>query len=330
MNTRDTVIDYLEQIAGQPPVLVPMPIKAAAAVPVFLMELYDLFRATLFGRGLILAIAKGHEDGFTPAEYAGHAEQLRDALNEVVALVLPHVTSYDRDRLVKQGVAFIVPERQLFLPQLLVDLRDYFPRKRRASGETISYPAQVVVLYHLLKGPVEPHSLRELANRLGYSPMSMSTAGDELCSLGLCEAATTGRERNLHFKARGRKLWKQALPVFRTPVRIRRWVRDRPGHASVVCAGITALAAYTQIGDDPLPTYAMRDGEYRKMLETGGLTGCHGPDEAHAQIEAWFYDPALLADNNRVDRLSLFLTLRNSADERVTKALRELLEGVQW
>ncbi|MFH1037155.1 MAG: hypothetical protein V1789_00610 [PVC group bacterium] len=40
-----------------------------------------------------------------------------------------------------------------------------------------------------------------------------------------------------------------------------------------------------------------------------------------------FYTPELLADDNRVDRLSLYLTLHNSPDERVTKALRENVWG---
>lgn len=330
MNIRNAVTRYIDQVAGYGPSLIPMTGKATSKVPVFLMELYDLFRITLFERKLVLAIAKDHEDGFTPTEYAGHAEQLRDALGEIVALVLPHVAAYDRNRLVKQGVAFLVPERQLFLPQLLVDLRDYYPRKKRAAGDTLSYPAQVIVLYHLLKDPVEPYSLRELANRLGYSPMTMSNAGDELCILGLCDTATVGRQRNLHFKTQGRALWERALPVLRTPVRTRRWICANPAGASAVHAGMTALAAYTQIGDDPLSTYAMRDSEYRKKLETGDLAGCHSPDEAKAEIEAWFYDPALLADNSRADRLSLFLTFRNSPDERVAKALRELIEGVRW
>ena len=90
------------------------------------------------------------------------------------------------------------------------------------------------------------------------------------------------------------------------------------------------LTLYTQIGDDFLPTYAIRNREYRKLLETGDLIGCHGSDEAKARIEAWGYAPELLADDGRVDRLSLYVALRHSPDERVTKALREMLRGIQW
>ena len=92
----------------------------------------------------------------------------------------------------------------------------------------------------------------------------------------------------------------------------------------------TCALPISHIADDLIPTYVIRDREYRKLLETGDIVGCHGPDEAKAKIEVWFYTPKLLAVDYRVDRLSLYLTLRNSPDERVIKALRQILGGVQW
>lgn len=330
MNIRRDTVQYIEQIAGVAPHLKPLPKKATAGIPVFLMSLYDLLEMTLFDRPMVLAMARDHGDGFTPSEYARHAEQIQDALKQIVALVLPHVAAYDRNRLVKHGVAFIVPGRQLFLPQLLVDLREYFPRRRLPTGDKLSYPAQAIVLYHLLKGSVEHYSLRELAKRVRYSAMTLSNVGNELTGLQLCTAVTTGRKRMLHFEKQGRRLWKTALPYLRSPVKARRWVRGTIADAGILKAGISALSAYTDIGDDPLPTYAVRDNLYRKKLEAGKLIGCHGPDEAEACIELWHYAPDLLARNYRVDPLSLYLSLQDSPDERVAKALREMKEGIQW
>ena len=44
-----------------------------------------------------------------------------------------------------------------------------------------------------------------------------------------------------------------------------------------------------------------------------------------AAIEGWRYDPTTLATGDCVDRLSLYLALRDTADERVRKELRTLL-----
>ena len=65
-------------------------------------------------------------------------------------------------------------------------------------------------------------------------------------------------------------------------------------------------------------------------MEKGLLVSCPGPEEAHAQMECWHYDPRLLSDGPTVDRLSLFLSLREAADERVAQALHALLESLPW
>ncbi|MEI8121955.1 MAG: hypothetical protein WCI20_07870 [bacterium] len=42
------------------------------------------------------------------------------------------------------------------------------------------------------------------------------------------------------------------------------------------------------------------------------------------------YRPEILSDGPTVDRLSLYLSLREEHDERVQSALKELLESVRW
>jgi hypothetical protein len=47
-------------------------------------------------------------------------------------------------------------------------------------------------------------------------------------------------------------------------------------------------------------------------------------------MECWAYDPRLLSDGPTVDRLSLYLSLRGTHDERIEKALTDLLEDLPW
>ena len=330
INNKTEVIRYIRKLIGHNPTIFPLSKTEQDNVPVYLLEIYELFHLKLFNRKLILAVINNEEGGFTPSEYAAHVEQLHDALRDSIALVLTHIKAYERNRLTGKGVPFIVPGRQLFLPQFLVDLKDYFPRKKSVSRKTLSYPAQLVVLYHLIKEDIEPYSLRELADKVGYSAMTLSNVADELSGFELCEAVTTGRKRNLQFQLQGKQLWENVLPHLRNPIQSCRWIRYIPRRNSVFKAGITALSEYTHISEDFLPTYAMRNKEYRRLLETGDLIGCHGPDEAQAQIESWFYIPELLADNNIVDKLSLYLALQDSPDERVRKSLREMMGEIGW
>ena len=80
------------------------------------------------------------------------------------------------------------------------------------------------------------------------------------------------------------------------------------------------------LAEDQYPTYAMRDRDLVSAFERGELVGCQSRDEANARMESWKYDPWVLAENDVVDRCSLYLSLRNSGDERIQKEIKTLIE----
>jgi hypothetical protein len=53
-------------------------------------------------------------------------------------------------------------------------------------------------------------------------------------------------------------------------------------------------------------------------------------DDERVEVQTWTYDPRILASNGVVDRLSLYLSVRGSPDERVAQAAEELLETFEW
>jgi DNA-binding MarR family transcriptional regulator len=191
-------------------------------------------------------------------------------------------------------------------------------------------PAQVVLLRHLLGKPTGELSLRELAAELGYSPMTLSTVRAELEELGLCATDQKGRSSHLVFPAKGRALWEKAELHLRSPVRTRHWVKDLQEKKKVLKAGLTALAAVSLVSDDSFPTFAMKAPDFRSQLEKGDLIVCQGLEDATEQIECWTYDPHLLSDGPEVDILSLYLSLRDTHDERVAGAIKHLLKEMPW
>jgi len=60
------------------------------------------------------------------------------------------------------------------------------------------------------------------------------------------------------------------------------------------------------------------------------VIGCADSEQATARIEVWSYEPKLLGNNESVDPLSLYLSLRYSPDERVHQQLERLIEEVPW
>lgn len=321
-----TLIRYLATVTGEEPRIDRIPEHFAANLPLFLRQRYDFSIADFFGKKCILATEKSRASELAPREYGRDAAQLRQGLHTDVVLVLKKIPSYVRNRLVKQCVPFIVPGTQMFLPMLMIDLRERYPRSGIRAKSPLTAVSQLMVIYQILKGSLNNVPLGRVANLLNYSAMAMSKAQDELQTAHLCEVVRTGRTVSLQFVARGKALWEEAEPSFTTPVRRTQWIRWGEPRARAVVAGMTALSRVSMLMDDPIPTYAMRDRSIVKALEKGEIVGCGGQEDAEARLESWKYDPWILADSGIADRCSLYLSLRRSADERVQKESRVLIE----
>jgi hypothetical protein len=326
--TEDHVVEYLTEVTGETPWVEAMPDQLVSKLPLYLRQRYEFFRADLFGRRCILARETSSNADLSPTEYGHEVMQLKKTLHEDIVLVLPMLPSYVRNRLVKQRIPFVVPKTQMFLPMLMIDLREQFPKSNDRMRPTLSAVSQLVVIYQILRGSLDETPLGQIASRLGYSAMAISKAQDELQTAGLCEAIRTWRTVSLHFKERGKNLWRQAEPLLTTPVRRKIWIRWGQPRARAVVAGTTALSRGSMLAEDRVPTYAMRDRNLTAAMDKGEVFGCGGPEEAEARMEAWKYDPWVLAGEEIADRCSLYLSLRQSGDERIQKEIRFLIDGI--
>jgi len=232
--------------------------------------------------------------------------------------------------MVQMRIPFIVPGSQTFIPNALIDLRETFPRAYPKGHQTLSPAAQCTVLYHILRGSLAGIPLKEVAEKTGYSPMMTTKVKDELEALQICKSVRSGRSMTLDFMVAGRQLWDRVNPHLVSPVKRTKWARwEDPAHHGLL-AGMSALSRQTMIADDRLPTYALPLAVFQELLEKGTVVGCPDADRAKVRIEIWAYPPDLLSEGPTVDPLSLYLSIRSSADERVQQQLEELIAGVKW
>lgn len=319
--------NYLEMLTGERG----EPVKVEAAnLPLYLRERFLLWRGAVFGREFVFAVDQGGEEAQTATESANYSNLLSKTLGAAVVLVLPSILPALRQRLVAAGVPFVVPGSQAFLPLALIDLRERQPRNLYVRGHRLTPAAQTVLLYHLQKESLEGWPLNRIAESVGYSPIMLTQVKAQLTVQGLCEGKIEGRTTRLHFLHQGRDLWDAALPFLANPDKHSHWVRwENPGEPALL-AGLSALSEATQLAAPRIPTYAIRNKKYQDLLKQGVIHRTSQRDAANACIEAWSYNPRLLAVDGRVDALSLYLTLRDSPDERVQQQLETLLEAMPW
>jgi hypothetical protein len=319
---------YLETISGISPALHPLEV---AHLPLYLRHWYSFFSVELFGRPWSLAMEDEPCDIGSAGEYEKQAQTLLPGLKSPVVFVLPALPSNTRNRMVQKGIPFIVPGNQAFLPGALVDLREHFPKPRGKSRDSLSPTAQLTLLYHLEREPLTGLPLNSIAKKLHCSAMMLSKVKDELEEAEICEVERIGRSMALKFPAANRGLWDLAQARLSSPVKKTRWVRwmREPGYPALL-SGISALSRRTMLADDRLPTYALGPRMLETSLEQGTMTGCPDAEQANVKIEVWSYEPKLLGDNEIVDPLSLYLSLRHDADERVQQQLERLMKAVPW
>jgi hypothetical protein len=305
--------------------------EAKLRLPIFLSQLYEPFRAKLFGREMCLMMVRQGKHP-TPAELEKHASLLKNLLGREVVFVLDVLPSFDRSRLLKRSIPFIVPHRQMFLPGGTIDLREVHGKPRQEkSAEVFAMPTQLMFLHQLQKraGEDVPFALYEWATALGYSRMTISRAHKELLEAGLVNAAQSGKTVTVRFAGQRRDLWERASPKLRSPVQHEGYFRVKDvALPPMLEAGLTALAHYSDLADGRQRTLAT----WRMVPPSPNVVEpVPYRDTGTVLIQRWGYPPALLTEDERtVDRLSLFLSLRESADERIQSALAQLMEGVKW
>jgi len=327
-DTLTALKDYCAKLGADPEVFPDE--EAKKRLPLFLSQIYEPVRANVFGRPMRLLVTKRRQHP-TPTELETHAKLLSKYFGPNVALVLDGLASFERNRLLKKRVPFIVPHRQMFLPGVMIDLREVHGAPRQPEGiHALSMPAQLLVLHHLQKRVGDtPFALYQWAKALKYSRMSITRAHRELVEAGLVDATSPGKAVVIRFLGDRKTLWERALPLLRSPAHKQGYYRLRDvWPPSLLNAGLTALAHYTDLADAPQRTLAT----WRLFLKTHPeIEPVHFRERETVVIERWWYPPVILSEDNRtVDRLSLYLSLRGNADERVQAALTQLLEGVKW
>lgn len=289
----------------------------SAKLPLFLRR-YKYYRGRLLGRELMFAVVP--EDVQTPTEYAKTAVRLQSEFGMPVVFVYERLALAKRNALIRTSVPFVVPMLQLFMPPYL-DLHERGVKIVESRRE-MRPASQALILRQLMKGDVEGKTSKEMAATLHYTQMTLSNVMSEMVELGLCEVQ--GWPKRIHFKCTGLELWKEALPRFKSPVQ--KILPNAKSTPDFCVAGMSALSELSMVAPDPLTVYACCVSDLKGK---GAYERPIYEEEAKSVLQIWHYDPKICGDAY-VDRLSLYLSLRDDGDPRVKAAIEELLEDMKW
>ena len=297
-------------------------------LPVYLQDSYEFQQTKLHNLPCLLMVALSEQEQ-TPAVIRKHVENVRDRWEGEVIYVRGNITAYNRKRLVQHKVSFIVPEKQMYLPLIGIDFREHF-RRIRTEREQLSPSSQAVLICALRDRKQHEYAPQELADRLGYSAMALTRAFDELEFAGIGTCSRHGRKRFIEFPVDKRHTWETAQGYLRDPVMKRVYVNRMSSQVQNVFAGLTALSRISMLSAPDRISYAVSGKTWKAIEGEDGLKLLPSIETDAIELEIWHYNPITFATSDDVDQFSLYLSLKDSKDERIQIALEEMMEKLAW
>ncbi len=321
---------YLKEHFGVVAKIWPLSKNELAKLPLYLRGNYVLYNGSIVEQNIIWAKVKS-DGNYTPDQIKKQGQQLKQFLGLPIVFVFDEIESWERKRFLERRISFVQPFRQMYIPELFLQLNDSIrssENKNESRSKYLTPPAQCVLLYHLEVASLEKKPFQEIAKMVQYSTMTVSRIIKELHRFELV-AIEGVKEKSIRFNSQGKALWEKILPILSSPVR-EVWFTDQilnDNHFRI--GGDTALSTFTMLSESNRKTYVTGKDEFRSMKTLGALKSL---DKKYGdnRIEVWLYNPVILSENKNVDKLSLYLSLKHEEDERVKGALEDLINEIQW
>lgn len=310
---------YFTNMIGESLTFKPVSKSLQEIIPVAVSSNFTFYEGHIWGQQVVLAyISNG--DSIPPVQMKKLLDIVARLTEHLVILVTPNVSSYNKVRLMAQKVNFVIPNKNMFLPSLLLEIK---PDRTIGADlkETIPPFAQFLILYHLQATPITGASSYELSERFSVSYATVNKALRWLASKELVRLDGT-KTKTIKLGLKGRELWNKALPLLVSPIE-QVFYTDTILENQIV-SGINALSSYTMINEEPFQCYAM----VKKDLKQIGIE--YDRQFGQNKIEVWRYNPRLFSTTGVVDRLSLYLSLMDEKDERIQIELERLIDEMQW
>lgn len=284
------------------------------------LELIANFKMMQFdfnGQVMLLLVAKGEMD-YTNVQRRKISERIESIKHIPAVFYFDNLLTYERDRLVEQGVYFIVADKFAFVPTLIINRLS-----TKSEIKELFYPStQYILFYHLQIESLDGLSLKELEDKVPYKYKTIAKSIKQLEALGLVSLEGS-RNKKLVFELSGKELWDNVSTNLIDPIKSIEYTSDVFPEGDI--GGISALSHYSMLVPEDVPTRVLTAEWVREHKYS--IPELHSFEDTQ-RIEIWKYPPS--GTSGYVDKLSLFLTLKDDNDPRVEKEIAIMMNKIKW
>lgn len=313
---------YIEKILHRPVVI--QPYTVSRKLPPVISNNYKLKMVIIDGKSCIFAEPSSD---INLSVIRKQQKLLENLTGMICVLEFSKINGYTKERLIEDGIPFVIREKQIYLPFLGVALFDDDERVIKPC-ERISFLTQKLLLTSIYENWKDV-SVSKAAERLFVAKTSVTRCYDEIEVLELPYIKTKSRSRLFSTDGCAREMWGQIRDVLRNPILQQFQFKNNINHEGVL-SGMSALSVYSMLGDNPYPIYAVSKKEIGELLTENELLHSSA-DMPGCVIQELGY-VIKFNKNQVIDPLSVALMITDSelSDPRVSKAVDEMLEAEVW
>ena len=301
-------------------------------LPLYMVQGRNFFKVVVCEIPFIV-VAVAENERFSADALTRQIEKYEQAVLVSVVLFFEKTGAIQQKALIKYCIPFLSFPSVMFLPFLGIAMQKRRAKKVEASVDAqkkLMPQSQVLFLYMLYKVKSAFVSKAEAARATGLSAMAVSRCSRELESHGLVKLQERGRVVQMTCAAIGRELFEKAIPYLINPVEKTIVILGTSQNENFPKAGESALSALTMLGSPEMVTCACDKSDISSSTIDYTEDARWIYSEKLLNVQVWRYSPNPFAANGLVDPVSLYMSLKDSVDERVQASLEELMKNVKW
>ncbi len=315
------VIKYLRTMFGTNILMEP---HSSSNLPIYLTEHYQFYKLQLNDDSYIFIKPK-EAIKLNISALKKQLTQIQKHTGLQPVLVFENLRLSQRNALIQAGLAFVVPEKQLFIPQFIMNLSEVETTVEE-YGEQFSVATQVVFGYLLLNRIAETNA-HQLSERLNYSVAAINRALKELCQRKLLNTVGNGT-RKKYIVSDGGEFWERGKQYLFDPVRTQYYVTTVFDCSNYLCSNDLALSQLSSLSGKGISYYATSTQDVKKIDKQCLMKEYDIFDQNYCVVEVFRYDPQLLSNSKHIDVISLFAQFKHSREERVQIEIESLINKV--
>lgn len=253
-----------------------------------------------------------------------HVDRLQAISGMTVVFELPSITRQRRGSLIEARIPFVVPNKQLYLPFMGLQLTENFNSEQPALIEDRLQPSTQMLLFSFILGGNKPMPMAPLADRFDFSAMTITRAANQLAALGQIKKVQQGVQKLLVCAYTPKELYTMLKPQLIDPRRRTIYISKDQLTQEMFPSGLSALAEMSLLNPPAFETFGIAGHGYKPVSATEQFVDA----DKQCALQLWRYDPRRISQSNAVDVLSLATSFAGETDERIEQCLSELLKGI--